>query len=553
MLQTQPEHRIINESDKRRFIKDPLWGNIELFPWEAKLISQFPVNRLHHIVQNSCAYLVYPGLKYSRFLHSLGALHVATQLFLNLIVNTKPEYLDKLLDEARQIELGFPNRQIRDSLSRIITERTNCPQTFALLLGTIRVAALLHDLGHLPYSHVFEFALERFIHNDFTENLQSAEHRSTDKTQNLRRFHSDLKRHFAGDEKVHEAIGKNLLNLLVSSNESQDEFNFSPFVKCALQVWTEETLSISKSILSADIDADRIDFVFRDGTFSGAFKSSIDFDRLFAFYELGLMQDSNGNHHLQARPSLRASAEAEKLLWERFLDYKYIVSHHKVHLFDEILERLLFYCICDGLVNPILETLITLATVPPDPGSIREKQILLNAEKTVLSCFNDSWIDVQLRHAYNEAGRRTNDKRNVDLRKILYEGLSEQRGFFQSVFKRDEEYSDQFGSRPNLKAPISVSLLVRDKKYTWEYTLSKELNTPVIIGDLSKKLKIGITNVHAAEFFGLKSIKEFLESKYVSSQKLNAWYYSPLTETQKDQEFKRQRIIDFLSAELSQS
>jgi hypothetical protein len=47
--------------DKRRLIKDPVWGNLELFSWEGRLVNHFLFNRLHNIVQNSSAYKVYPG------------------------------------------------------------------------------------------------------------------------------------------------------------------------------------------------------------------------------------------------------------------------------------------------------------------------------------------------------------------------------------------------------------------------------------------------------------------------------------------------------------
>ena len=76
---------------KRHFIADPIWGQIELFPWETKILNHFVFNRLHDVMQNSCAYKVYPGLKYSRFLHSIGVLHTATEIFTNCIINIENE------------------------------------------------------------------------------------------------------------------------------------------------------------------------------------------------------------------------------------------------------------------------------------------------------------------------------------------------------------------------------------------------------------------------------------------------------------------------------
>jgi len=537
--------------EKRRFIKDPLWGNLEIFLWESQLLSQFLVNRLHHVLQTSCAYLVYPGLRHSRLLHSLGVMHVATQMFVNLVANTAKPLPDEFSNEAQLVETFFPDDKQKNSIIAAITERINCPSQYALLLGTIRVSALLHDLGHLPYSHIFEFALDRFIHNSFSENMELLGYELPDEQQQIvRRFHVGLNDIFGSGASIHERLGQSLLKTLLHpyrSNPFQEEFSFAPFVNGAIQLWVGQRLPISKSLLYADIDADRIDFVNRDSSFSGLFQSAVDFGRLFSFYELAKTEDKDNNIVLRARPSLRASAEAEKLLWERFLDYKYIMSHHKVHLFDEILERLLYFCISEGSMNAILEPIITLAREPISQV-ISDRKRVLEAENGVLSSFNDSWVDVQLRKSYEETVKKQDEIATASLRKTLYEGLSEQRNLFKPVFKRDEDYYEKLGFTATAGISLRISLAIKEHKYRWERALSDRLGTSVIVGDLSKKLRVGLADTRTTEFFGLTSLREFLESKYHSSRQLNVWYYTPLGDRQTGNE---QEIIDFLKTQLS--
>src|ERR1022692_2530631 len=71
--------------EKRRHIKDPVWQSILVLGWEKILIDHPVFHRLNNILQNSSGFRVYPGLKVSRFLHSLGAMHVATKIFTNVL------------------------------------------------------------------------------------------------------------------------------------------------------------------------------------------------------------------------------------------------------------------------------------------------------------------------------------------------------------------------------------------------------------------------------------------------------------------------------------
>src|ERR1700723_1913060 len=97
-------------------IADPVHGTIELRDVELEIVGTNIFQRLRNVKQLGLAHLVYPAADYSRFSHSLGACHVA-----GLITNA--------LTGGKHIELSDAD------------------------ISLYRVAALLHDVGHYPFSH----------------------------------------------------------------------------------------------------------------------------------------------------------------------------------------------------------------------------------------------------------------------------------------------------------------------------------------------------------------------------------------------------------------
>src|SRR5512147_2710945 len=109
-------------------IRDPLWDNIRL-DRPAQLVLDTPaVQRLRHVRQLGHAFLVYPGATHSRFEHALGAYHLTRRAL-------------STLDERGDLAgIGEPERL------------------------AVRLAALLHDIGHYPFSHALEEA--GFTHHE---------------------------------------------------------------------------------------------------------------------------------------------------------------------------------------------------------------------------------------------------------------------------------------------------------------------------------------------------------------------------------------------------
>ena len=112
-------------------IRDPIHNFIRLDPGEIKVLDSAPFQRLRHIHQLALTYLLYPGATHRRFEHSLGVMELASRVY------------DIVTD---------PINIHHDSVREIV------PIDFDLKYWkrTLRMAALCHDLGHLPFSHAAE-------------------------------------------------------------------------------------------------------------------------------------------------------------------------------------------------------------------------------------------------------------------------------------------------------------------------------------------------------------------------------------------------------------
>src|SRR5215510_9359006 len=113
----------------RKIINDPVYGFITIdHPLILQIISHPWYQRLRNIHQMAFASLVYPGAVHSRLHHSLGAYH--------LMCSALTELKSKGVDISPEEELGA------------------------------RIAILLHDVGHGPYSHALEYKLLEGVHHE---------------------------------------------------------------------------------------------------------------------------------------------------------------------------------------------------------------------------------------------------------------------------------------------------------------------------------------------------------------------------------------------------
>jgi HD superfamily phosphohydrolase len=131
----------LGESDPNRQefrpkqINDPIWGTIELAPWEVALLDSPLLQRMRGIKQLGLAQLVFPGASHDRLEHILGVVGTVEQC-----VQSLSKQIDRWNRDHPTIQLPPIRPEDRYAL---------------------RLAALLHDIGHGPFSHALEPVLER--------------------------------------------------------------------------------------------------------------------------------------------------------------------------------------------------------------------------------------------------------------------------------------------------------------------------------------------------------------------------------------------------------
>lgn len=174
-------------------VSDGIHGSIALSPIEKAIISTSVYNRLHNILQNSTAYLTYPSARTSRFAHSLGCAHIAGSIFVNAFNNASAANRIRFLKEADAFLTGITgSTSFRNNLKTSNAQHSLNPGSlvavllrqpfygqvvpsaitaekdrvaFLAILQSVRIAALVHDLGHPPFSHIVEAALSELYEN----------------------------------------------------------------------------------------------------------------------------------------------------------------------------------------------------------------------------------------------------------------------------------------------------------------------------------------------------------------------------------------------------
>ena len=278
-------------------ITDPLYGNIQLTSLESKLVSTRVFQRLHNVKQLGLGHLVFPSAAYSRFSHSVGA-----------CINA-----DRLLTA---IEANQEKRRFTDA------ER----QAF-------RIAALFHDLGHYPFSHTTEHAVKRF----FLEGW----YKRTDTDARQGALHMAEPEHAQVPSYLdHEDTGK---LIFLEDPEIEEAFKYDGAIASKLDVqsvYLDEGLS---TVISSDLDCDRLDYLRRTALHSGAPYGAVDVDFIISKSTI----DETGKFCFD-RKAIRA---ADHLLMSRFYDFMQIPYQKTVAALEWSLEEAVIYLLRTKLLR----------------------------------------------------------------------------------------------------------------------------------------------------------------------------------------------------------
>ena len=333
----------ISASDLPHFrpkqVNDPVWGTIELLPWEVALLDTPMLQRMRGVRQLGLAQLVFPGAAHGRLEHIIG------------VVGASEEAMRAL---SRQID-----RWNRDHKTQRIPEIED-RERFA-----IRLAALLHDIGHGPFSHAIEPVLE--VAPPLGTNTPSRE--GQDWRQELQASGQILMNEYSLDGRpaISEVIAvffvlSEPMRTVLASDRVMTERSFTVdelqevIVSAIIGANRGPGASHLSGLVSSQIDADKLDYLSRDAHHAGL-EIGFDTDRLLARLEiLRVRQENLDGNAIELRQRAAASPEGvfhqlgiaasgfgsfEQMLIGRTFLYDRLYHHHKVRAAEAMAQRLM--------------------------------------------------------------------------------------------------------------------------------------------------------------------------------------------------------------------
>lgn len=450
------------------YINDSIHGLIPLSEYEKRIISSVGFNRLHDVYQNSTVYLTFPTNRTKRFEHSIGTMKLCSDMFFNSVLNADSEQLkefynifnveyEKIIEEIAQKPMNYETKlggrtpdklpEIKFGKFRHSLTPHNVPDSYQvvhlLLVQSIRAGALLHDIGHPPFSHVVEFAL-----NEVSE---SNKDRKDESTKKLDEFLETMSRYFEKGKKLHEEMGKEIsdsilreiIRSLNDDDEGYDENLFEVLVwHSVIRMFEEQKpFSYLHRIIDSSLDGDRLDYVTRDSLNSGIDAGKIDYNRIINDMQL-IMDD----HEPFFCVPLKAVNAVEDFIKRRYNIYRNIIYHHRVIKTD---------CLLESSVKDLVEKYLNKDTK-------REKnthKVLIpfdisglwfplgggtTAEKSnALSQWNDSWLMTVLKQIFYTEYYRNDSIRGKKEEYVLKQKLSEllrNKKSYYSLIKRSENF-----------------------------------------------------------------------------------------------------------------
>jgi HD superfamily phosphohydrolase len=254
-------------------IRDALWGHVYLTPALAELTRSAPFTRLGRIFQLGPAYIVYPGATHTRLSHSIGVYHLARRLLLNLA--------------GRGADAWLCGSGARSFLC----------------------AALLHDLGHFPYTHSLK-ELPLRSHESLTASL----------------ILEEPVKSLVGAAGADPCLAAAIVDTGIAESGGQGELEFY------------------RKLLSGCMDPDKLDYLNRDARYCGVPYGAQDVDfilsRLYPDKVRGVTIDSRG------------IPGVESVLFSKYLMYKTVYWHRQVRSATAMIKKAILSLLRCGAIAP---------------------------------------------------------------------------------------------------------------------------------------------------------------------------------------------------------
>lgn len=251
-------------------LRDPIYGSVTLSDAEVAVLDSVAFQRLRHIHQLGLSHLVYHGAEHSRFGHSVGVLHTVSRAFDSILLNAG---------------------------ARVVWESGAAIRYRSLL----RLAGLLHDVGHAPFSHAAESALAGGL------------------------THEQMGRRILLETELGDVVDTAYGDVGISRTDVVD-------------LWAGALPSSARflsELVSSNLDCDRMDYLLRDSHYAGVAYGRFDQDRLIT--TLTVAESPEGELRLAV---LEGGVYAlESLILARYFMFLQVYFHKVRRVLDRILER----------------------------------------------------------------------------------------------------------------------------------------------------------------------------------------------------------------------
>ncbi len=376
-------------------IRDPIHVFIHLDSDERRVVDSPQFQRLRHIHQLAMSYLVYPGATHKRFEHALGTMELATKVF------------DVVTDP----------RNVHEQIRSLIPEISLPPEGLGYWRRVLRMAALCHDIGHLPFSHATEELLPKgFNHEHITAEIIKSDAMREIWLSMIPPLHA-------------EHIAKIAVGRKINTKENYSDW--------------ENVLS--EIIVGDAFGVDRMDYLLRDSLHAGVAYGRFDHHRLLDTIRI-LPPVPDETSEVSKEPAIGVMEggvhSAQALLLARYFMYSQVYFHpirviYDKHLIDFLSEWLpgrKFPADVNNIMQytdiEVLNAISIASKTPTKPGHDAAKRITERKHfKLVYSA------------------RQTDQKNHSEPGRAIYEELREKYGCSNVCHEGDTEKARTFDLR----------------------------------------------------------------------------------------------------------
>lgn len=295
-------------------IRDPIHVFVRLDNHEREVLNSIPFQRLRHIHQLALTYLVYPGATHKRFEHSLGVMELASRVF-DVVTN--------------------PDNVSKEICSRLGPLSSSSSDELRYWRRVLRMAALCHDIGHMPFSHASEELLPSgWDHEKVTQEIIASNE--------MKKIWENMTPPLRHEDIIKLAVGP----------KKAKQFHFSDW----------EAI-LSEIIVGDAFGVDRMDYLLRDSHHLGVAYGKFDHYRLIDTLQI-LSTPSADDAEELGEPTLGVDEggiqSAEALMIARYFMYSQVYFHPVRRIYDIHLKDFLKDWLSNGLFSTDIKHFLSI-------------------------------------------------------------------------------------------------------------------------------------------------------------------------------------------------